>query len=203
MALAAVRFNVGGKLYQVSRTLLDQHPLTMLARSASKQWQTDPESEIFVERDGDRFAYVLDYLRDGRAFLPLVVSKEAFLTDLAYYGLEDVDESKIERKLADVAATRLHVDQLAKSEIVVWKHDAIPVELAILCAKAYFEKGLLQFLVTKNEAKGLFDHSWEETADLTRCNQYLGRLGLKLSRLPCFNYGNYSETMVYLKLTDN
>jgi hypothetical protein len=34
-------FNVGGHRYQVARTLLEQHPDTMLARSASQ--------EIFME----------------------------------------------------------------------------------------------------------------------------------------------------------
>jgi len=79
----------------VSRSLLKQHPNTMLARISSKQWQEDPESEIFIDRNGDRFQYCLDYLRDGSVVLPVTVPKKAVLQDLAYYSIEDVDESSI------------------------------------------------------------------------------------------------------------
>ena len=84
-----VKFNVGGKLYEVSRSLLeDLHPKTVLARMASDTWQGDPESTIFVERDGDRFRCVLDYMRDGRVDLPPTVSKASVLRDLDYFGIE-------------------------------------------------------------------------------------------------------------------
>ena len=35
------QFNVGGQKYEVSRSLLTLYPKTMLAKSASDQWQTD------------------------------------------------------------------------------------------------------------------------------------------------------------------
>jgi len=34
-----VHFNVGGNIYKVSRSLLEQHPDTMLARLASDTWR--------------------------------------------------------------------------------------------------------------------------------------------------------------------
>ena len=99
MSKGIVNFNVGGQKYQVSRSLLGQYPDTMLARSASEQWQTDPESEIFIERDGERFRSVLDYLRDGKAILPVTVAKAAVLEDMLYYGVENVDESDFDDSL--------------------------------------------------------------------------------------------------------
>eukprot|EP00957_Ditylum_brightwellii_P117405 8954625-Ditylum_brightwellii.AAC.1 len=90
------RFNIGGHKYDVSKSLLEQHPNTMLARISSEQWQKDPEAEIFIDRDGDRFRYCLDYLRDGSVVLPATVSKKALLQDLVYYGVEDVDEGNID-----------------------------------------------------------------------------------------------------------
>ena len=92
MTTKAVKFNVGGHKYEVSRSLLSDHSDTMLARSATKQWQEDPESEIFIERDGERFKYCLDYLRDSRAMVPFFISKEAVLEDLKYYGVKTVEE---------------------------------------------------------------------------------------------------------------
>eukprot|EP00957_Ditylum_brightwellii_P044771 3396357-Ditylum_brightwellii.AAC.1 len=89
-------FNVGGHKYQVARSLLEQHPNTMLARISSEQWQKDPEAEIFIDRDGDRFRYCLDYLRDGFVALPITVPKKALLQDLAYYGVEVICEDSID-----------------------------------------------------------------------------------------------------------
>ena len=63
-----VKFNVGGSIYEVSRSLLDQFPNTMIARAASTMWNKKTRSKdkpIFIDRNGDRFAYVLDYMRDN------------------------------------------------------------------------------------------------------------------------------------------
>jgi len=89
------KFNIGGHRYEVSRSLLKSHPDTMLAKSASDQWQEDPESEIFIERDGQRFRFVLDYLRDGKVGLPIIETTDAFLAD---YNI-GVDMDKIVRKM--------------------------------------------------------------------------------------------------------
>eukprot|EP00535_Pseudo-nitzschia_heimii_P006100 CAMPEP_0197185166 /NCGR_PEP_ID=MMETSP1423-20130617/11334_1 /TAXON_ID=476441 /ORGANISM="Pseudo-nitzschia heimii, Strain UNC1101" /LENGTH=177 /DNA_ID=CAMNT_0042636151 /DNA_START=109 /DNA_END=642 /DNA_ORIENTATION=- len=94
-----VRFNVGGTIYEVSRSLLDRYPDTMLARLASDTWKTNGDDEnaaLFIERDGDRFRYCLDYMRDcGIVNLPLTVSRAAVLLDLEYYGFEAPDSSRI------------------------------------------------------------------------------------------------------------
>ena len=72
-----IKFNIGGQRFEVSRSLLDKHPDSMLARSASEQWQEDPEAEIFIERDGLRFRrYILDYMRHDMLTLPLTESRE-------------------------------------------------------------------------------------------------------------------------------
>ena len=81
------KFNIGGHRYEVSRSLLLNHPDTMLAKSASDQWQEDPESEIFIERDGQRFRFVLDYLRDGKVGLPITETTDAFVAELEYYNI--------------------------------------------------------------------------------------------------------------------
>ena len=47
----SAKFNIGGHRYEVSRSILESHPDTMLAKIASDQWQKDPESEIFVDMD--------------------------------------------------------------------------------------------------------------------------------------------------------
>jgi hypothetical protein len=94
-----VRFNVGGTMYEVSRSLLEQHGDNMLARMASERWQREghnssssTDEPLFIERNGERFQYVLDYMRDGGSvYLPfLAVSKDALLKELEYYGIDRV-----------------------------------------------------------------------------------------------------------------
>jgi hypothetical protein len=82
-----VKFNVGGTRYEVSQSLLQSCPDSMLAKSAATQWHTDPNAEIFVDRNGTRFQYVLDYLRDGQVDLPVFVSKASLLLDLDFFGV--------------------------------------------------------------------------------------------------------------------
>ena len=82
----SVIFYVGGSKYQVSRSLLSKHPVTMLARSTSNQWQKDPESQIFIDHDGERFRYCLDWTicHDGQVRLPSMISKKVVIDDLRY-----------------------------------------------------------------------------------------------------------------------
>jgi hypothetical protein len=99
---ATVRFDVGGTIYRVSRLLLEQHPNTMLARMVSKTWLCEEEDNerkdepLFIDRDGERFRYVLDFMRDGpNVSLPVTVSKEGFLKDLDYFGFDSVNPNDI------------------------------------------------------------------------------------------------------------
>lgn len=95
-----VVFDVGGTVYKVSRSLLNQYPTTMLARMVSDTWNgVDDDDRIdttndplFVDRDGERFRYILDYMRDGpNISLPVTVSKDNFLIDLEYFGFENIN----------------------------------------------------------------------------------------------------------------
>ena len=61
-----IKFNVGGKHFEVSRDLMEAHSETMLGKLVSEAWQEDPEEPVFIDRDGDIFAHVLNYLRYGR-----------------------------------------------------------------------------------------------------------------------------------------
>ena len=61
-----IKFNVGGKHFEVSRDLMEAHSETMLGKLISETWQQDPEDTVFIDRDGDIFAHVLNYLRYGR-----------------------------------------------------------------------------------------------------------------------------------------
>lgn len=77
---STVKFNVGGKIFEISRSLLDYFPETMLYKAASEIWIQENNSDpIFIERDCDRFHHVLDYMRDGYINLPYHTTKDAVL----------------------------------------------------------------------------------------------------------------------------
>jgi len=82
-----VQFDVGGRVFKTSRSLIDQHEDTMLARLVSDTWQEDPNKSVFIDRNGDMFAHILDYLRYGSITLPDNIVKDMFLRDLDFYGI--------------------------------------------------------------------------------------------------------------------
>ena len=83
-----VKFNVSGRVFEVSRGLIDQQPGSVLGRMISETWHRDQEEPLFVDRNGDIFAQVLEYLRYGSIVLPSNMPKEMFTRDLDYYGLD-------------------------------------------------------------------------------------------------------------------
>jgi BTB/POZ domain len=131
-------FNVGGKQYKVSHSLIEMHPNSLLAQSASKQMQVNPGEEIYLDRDGNIFKYVLDYLRDdGCVYLPMMyISKAAFLADLVYYRVE-VDESKIVCNYGCAARALVEMD----NEIKSWDAHSDIVTLAKECISIYSKSG--------------------------------------------------------------
>ena len=93
-----IKFNVGGTRYEVSRSLLEAFPQTLLERSASKVWNEGGD-EIFIEGNGNRFQYVLDFMRYGKITLPSYESHDAFLIEMEYYGLTSYLLAKDPRSL--------------------------------------------------------------------------------------------------------
>ena len=76
-------FNVGGKHYEISVT--DQKPESMLPKLIS--WNRHPSKPIFIDRDGDIFGHVLNYLRYGSIELPASLPRAMFERELDFYGI--------------------------------------------------------------------------------------------------------------------
>ena len=92
-----VCLNVGGLKFEVERSLIENYSDTMLARLISSRWNQNPEegSEIFIGRNGRRFEFVLDYMRDRKIQLPSSVPKQAILQELQYFGFENIPDNAI------------------------------------------------------------------------------------------------------------
>jgi hypothetical protein len=70
-----IHFNVGGTLYDVARETLLKFENTMLATLVSDKWRISRKEEIiFIDRDGERFKYILDWYRDGKINIPKTVN---------------------------------------------------------------------------------------------------------------------------------
>ena len=66
MAEDTVKFNVGGRHFEVSKSLIAGHQDTVLGKLVSDTWNADPGKAVFIDRSSDLFAQVLEYLRYGR-----------------------------------------------------------------------------------------------------------------------------------------
>ena len=108
----------------------------MLSRMISDTWHhqqtSDSDSDdksMFIDRSGDIFQHVLEYLRYGSVVLPLSIPTEMFTRDLEYYLLEyDVStitdgEERYAAQMKEHAALKKKHAQLKK------KHDHLDKEL--------------------------------------------------------------------------
>ena len=98
-----VQFNVGGKLFEVSRDLIDQNPETMLAKLISETWEKEPDKPIFIDRDQDMFSHVLNYLRYGSFELPHSIPRSMFDRELDYFGIGAPESSVSQLSLGEMS----------------------------------------------------------------------------------------------------
>jgi hypothetical protein len=81
-----VKLNVGGRHFQTTMETLTKHSeetITYFKALLSRQWQLekDPKDEsIFIDRDGDLFEYILQYLRSGN--IPIDLDDNLLRRDL-------------------------------------------------------------------------------------------------------------------------
>ena len=80
--IQTVTFDVGGRIHKVSHLLFKKQPRCTLGQLRDRT--ASHNEPIFIDRDGDLFVYVLNYLREGEIYLPSTVPKETFLNELEY-----------------------------------------------------------------------------------------------------------------------
>jgi BTB/POZ domain len=204
-----IRLNVGGTHYEVSRSLIEIYPDTMLARLISKEWNSsndnDKNQEIFIDRDGPRFQYVLDYMRDQKVLLAVNVLKQSIVTELEYFGfvnipLESINEQTANKRvLQHVEQTTLNfTKRLAKKQKIIQKSGedwlltkvASLVYEAKLCSKSHVDipKKDLQLCPQAEQLFGRKDYI------MTAVNVILSEFGLSIVNV--INFGNFYRVMV-------
>eukprot|EP00754_Rhynchopus_humris_P041703 Rhum_TRINITY_DN25246_c0_g1::Rhum_TRINITY_DN25246_c0_g1_i1::g.181609::m.181609 len=92
--MAHVVLNVCGTKFEVLVATLLNSPDTMLGSLVDKWNQAGefadsaaPTREVFIDRNGERFQYILDWYRDGRIMLPSHVPRESMESDIQFFGL--------------------------------------------------------------------------------------------------------------------
>ena len=132
-----ITFNIGGQRYEISRSLLDQFPDTMLTKSASEAGLKDESEEIFIERDGSTFRHVLSYMRDGKVVLPVTEPKKSFVDELTYYGLEVRDED-IDHGRAQLQSYPFPIFSLLRKLTDELDRNILGQKLARFCVQEFF-----------------------------------------------------------------
>lgn len=168
-----IKFNVGGTHYEVSKSLLENFKDSMLERSASKVWN-EGGNEVFIEGNGHRFQYVLDFMRHEKVTLPSSESIEAFLTEMKYYGIACDLEHVL--KCADNFFPSLRVVTVDKFATLI-AHDVL---------KKYFEISInsdKDRLVFYYESKSKSDHEKQVYSYLKKLNAGYGDISAKVNAL--------------------
>lgn len=88
-----VGLNVGGRIFVTSRDTLSRDPNSMLCCMLSQYDSTqglpaasrDKDGNFLIDRDGDTFKYILNFLRDGSCVYPLDFHTRAELLREANY----------------------------------------------------------------------------------------------------------------------
>lgn len=156
-----VTFNVGGKTYQVKQSLLNRFPDTVLG-TISLLWNNESHGHnepIFLDRNGDRFPYILDYMRDQQKIvLPLSVSKESFVKDLEFYGFHDIIEDDIIDQSHHLISNVNCIDKKL--------NDIISIMQQIECVQKDHSKTLSKLTKAQEEFKSTMDTVHRKVRDI-------------------------------------
>ena len=98
MSSRQIKFDVGGKIYKVSSSLLNRHPNSLLTKQAVRIGRRI-FSEIQIDCNAERFQYVLDYMKrkeeDDTIYIPTTVSKNALIKEIKHCGFDNVKPWRI------------------------------------------------------------------------------------------------------------
>ena len=117
-------FNVGGRRFEVSSSLLQQYPTSRLSQlvfsrpsSSSTSSHNHSSKEIFLDHNPEAFAVVLDYLRyGGKVLVPRTVCKEVVILQLSAFGFPVQQERLMEDSYKNEYIDVPSYDQAVRSD---------------------------------------------------------------------------------------
>jgi hypothetical protein len=121
-----VQLNIGGMRYDVVEDILMKHEDTMLAKLISGKLKEGNNTEtLFIDRNGERFQYILDWYRDGKITVPKTITVEAIKSETLFFGLPTDAIIEETQPIYDYASSlddavqrskrlRLHLEEVTK-----------------------------------------------------------------------------------------
>mmetsp|Transcript_35895 Transcript_35895/g.58025 ORF Transcript_35895/g.58025 Transcript_35895/m.58025 type:complete len:241 (+) Transcript_35895:103-825(+) len=108
---AIIRLNVGGRVFMSWKSTLTKYPNSYFWSMLSgrhKQALTN-EGEYFIDRSGELFPVVLNFLRTSEVHIPHTTSKHSVQNEARYFGLYDqmFGDENVQHELESVIATTL------------------------------------------------------------------------------------------------
>jgi len=80
-----VKFNVGGYFYQTTRETLVGSPFLITLLEGKIPTKKDETGAIFIDRDGQYFSVILEYLRTREVVVPPNLTRSSILREMAFY----------------------------------------------------------------------------------------------------------------------
>ena len=172
---AVVRLNVGGRSFDATKETLSKCTYFDAYFEGRIDHSTDEQGRLFIDRNGDLFVYMLDFMRSvalpSRKFI--AQHKEALLGECAYFGLEFMAQrirgeiSPFDLKAEDRLLREKEMDSLSNVLLDVFsmdvsKRDAQELEVTILPtirASAFVQRNLADFCRSFDHlTMGLLEH---------------------------------------------
>jgi hypothetical protein len=122
--------------YDVAKETLLKFDDTMLAKLISeKQIKGSNQEPLFIDRNGERFQYILDWYRDGRITLPKTIAIEAIKSDALFFGLPEnaiIEESNsISDYMSSFYDTSTRLDKM-KSNLGEMKQENLDKSIEVI-----------------------------------------------------------------------
>lgn len=126
-----VRLNVGGHFYTTTMSTLSRYPSAALRNSLQNY---DREGNVFIDRDGKMFEYILGFLRTKKLCLPSnFCDFESLTTEVNYYDIPSLSS----------CLTKAKQEKLTVQFIEVLETKSYEIEGTILKGKAKHLKTIL------------------------------------------------------------
>jgi hypothetical protein len=90
-----VKFNVGGQIFETTRSTLLKYPDSVLATHIAPPWQPDAEGIYFFDRDPNVFTALLGFYRSNILERPPNISFTLWKAELDYWGITVPSEKKV------------------------------------------------------------------------------------------------------------
>ncbi|XP_065914483.1 uncharacterized protein [Dysidea avara] len=114
-----ILLDVGGTHYSTSRSTLTKYPESMLGAMFSGRHDLETmkcsDGSFFIDRDGARFRYILDYLRDGKD----IVQSFPKSTDVLLGLLYDAKYYQLDGLVTALSAVLREVDFISQDDISI------------------------------------------------------------------------------------